>query len=260
MKPSSTSAAGLPVACYPVLLAGLELFRLIVASFFNSITLGGIILLSMRVYRTLYASASLVWICLAVPSANADVTYDYTGTFFSRCGSSPNCPANYTSDYIIASISLAAPLPDSLPLTDELSSLTAWRIGDALGNFSFSSTDPNAATELMNFANGCTDMSFSTDQNGNIADWCMLAENSEFLGLTIKPTFIGGSGLPIADTFLINPGMPNQENVTTSIPGQWTEVPEPSSWLLTFSSVALLFIAIRQKPKPAGGLKDHPTS
>ena len=158
-----------------------------------------------------YISASIV------PS----LTYNYRGTPFTRCGSSPNCPANYASDYIIASISLAAPLTPNLPLTGELSSLTAWTISDALGSFSFSSTDSAAAAELGSI-NGCTDMSFSTNSSGNIVDWCMGAGNAEFVGFTINPTFIGGSGLPIADTFLINPGMA-QENVTTSTPGQWTE-------------------------------------
>ena len=83
------------------------------------------------------------------------------------------------------------------------------------------STDSAAAAELGSI-NGCTDMSFSTNSSGNIVDWCMGAGNAEFVGFTINPTFIGGSGLPIADTFLINPGMA-QENVTTSTPGQWTE-------------------------------------
>jgi hypothetical protein len=191
-------------------------------------------------------AAIVLWINVAAPSASADVVYTYTGTPFTRCGSSPNCPANYTSDYILASISFAAPLPANLPLTPELSSLTAWSIRDALGNFSFSSTDPNAAAELTAFA-GCTDMSFSTDSKGNIADYCMAAQSAQFFGVIINPPVIGGSGLPIADTFLINPNMSNQENVTTSTPGQWSAAPEPSSLILMSLSGAILLIGMTWK-------------
>jgi PEP-CTERM motif len=192
-----------------------------------------------------------LWIGIAAPAANADVIYDYTGTPFTRCGSSPDCPADYTSDYIIASITLAAPLAPNLPLTDELSSLIAWTISDSLGNFSFSSTDPDAAAEVSGSINGCADMSFSTNSGGKIVDWCVGAGNVEFLGLTINPTFIGGSGLPIADTFLINPGMGDQENVTTSTPGQWTETPEPSTLILLGGAILIIAMKRKHRTRPA---------
>ena len=84
------------------------------------------------------------------------------------------------------------------------------------------------------------------------------SQSSQFLGLIINPTFIGGSGLPIADTFLINPNMPNQENVTTSTPGQWSVAPEPSSFILMSLGGAILRIGmIGKRLKVQRSTVDH---
>ena len=193
-------------------------------------------LLFIRVYRIVSAlfPAALLWIGIAAPSANADITYDYVGNPFTRCSFGP-CPVNYTSDYIIASISFSAPLGDNLPLTDETSSLTAWTLSDADGYFSFSSTGTTALMGLL----------LSTDSKGNIMDYGM--ETNPFAGpgtgaVIANPTFIGGSGNPVADAF--NNSIWAVSNAT---PGHWTETPEPSSLLLTLSIGTVLIIAIRRK-------------
>jgi len=113
---------------------------------------------------------SFLIVTLCTAAFGGTITYDYIGTPFSVC-SYGTCPANYTSDYIIASISFAAPLVPNLPLTDESAALTGWTIGDALGNFAYSSSNPTTATYLTGLpATGIPALALSTDNNGNIVD------------------------------------------------------------------------------------------
>lgn len=200
--------------------------------------------------RTLFAwlSATLLWVGTAVQSANATVIYDYTGNPFTLC-TYGDCPADYTSDYIIASISFAAPLAPNLPFTNELSSVTAWRIGDALGYFSYSSTDPNAATELKSPTGlSLLPLALSTDGNGNIADYQMLAGDT---GGIINPQYVDPtSQLHVSDFVEINYDTPAEWDASNSVPGQWNmvdAVPEPSTLFLTSLSGAILIIAIGRK-------------
>jgi hypothetical protein len=81
--------------------------------------------------------------------ANADpATYDYTGPHFTQCDFGP-CPANYASDYLIASFTLSnPPVPDLDASQNELPFVTKWSISDKLGYLALSSSDPQAATEL----------------------------------------------------------------------------------------------------------------
>lgn len=153
-------------------------------------------------------------------SAN-NVTYEYKGDFFTRC-SNGTCPANYASDYLIATVTFNAPLGNSLPLAGQSSSLIAWTIHDALGYFNLSSTDPNAASELVNLTGKPADMSFSTDSNGNIVNYRVDGQNSLVDAILINPTFTSGSGLQIADTMLINPGTSTGWTAANSTPGQWS--------------------------------------
>jgi hypothetical protein len=83
------------------------------------------------------------------PLANADpATYDYTGLQFTQCDFGP-CPANYASDYLIASFTLSnPPVPDLDASQNELPFVTKWSISDKLGYLALSSSDPQAATEL----------------------------------------------------------------------------------------------------------------
>jgi hypothetical protein len=184
--------------------------------------------------------------------------YAYTGNLFTVC-SFGSCPANYTSDYLIATISFAGPLAPNLPLTDLTASLTGWTLKDALGYFSFSSKDPNTANYLTGFPSaGAPPLALSTDSQGNILNWDMFALPDEVLGKTgvaeaglINPTAIvpcgASSTCVLADFVEINFGLPNEWDALSSVPGKWSQVPEPSALLLASLSAAVLIMARRRK-------------
>jgi len=192
-------------------------------------------------------------VILCTAAFGGTITYGYTGSPFTAC-TFGTCPANYTSDYIIASISFAAPLAANLPLTEESAALTGWTFGDALGNFSYSSSDPSTAAYLTGIpADGVSALALSTDINGNIVDSDMGVFPAEVLGLV--GTSEGGifnptgqsNGLTVASFVEINWGTAEEWDAVSSTPGQWTQTPEPSSLLLTTSSVAALVVAIWRK-------------
>jgi hypothetical protein len=153
---------------------------------------------------------------------------------FNRCNGitslNGSCPANSFSDYDIASLAFSAPLGANLSSANEASSpnLIAWMIGDALGDTpSFSSTDANAAAELIG-------ISLSTDSSGAITGWAMNAETPGFnqaigqpgdaLAGINSPTFIGGSGFPLADYLIGNGGNINLGwNLGNGFTGVWTQ-------------------------------------
>jgi hypothetical protein len=166
--------------------------------------------------------------------ASQTTTYRYTGNSFNRCNGvfavNDNCPANYASDYVTASVTFLSPLGPNLSAANELNSpnLVSWTLGDAFGSLALSSTDVNAAQEL-------TALSFSTNSVGGITGWTMDGQTPNFMespsggqgsavGL-VNPTFIGGgTGLPLADYFVANGGdsAPTGYNSGDSIPGTWT--------------------------------------
>jgi hypothetical protein len=100
--------------------------------------------------------------------ASADpVTYDYTGLKFTEC-TFGTCPANYTSDYLIASFTLSAPPVPNLPnAQNELPFVTAWSISDKLGYFALSSSDPDAASELDLLSGGISGGIFEAEFDAN---------------------------------------------------------------------------------------------
>jgi hypothetical protein len=159
-------------------------------------------------------------------------TYSYVGSPFNECnGVGPAngaCPANYASDYIIASATFDAPLGPSLSSVNEASApnLLAWTIGDFLGYTAFSSSDQNVSAEL-------TSLLFSTDSGGAITGWTMTAKTLNFtkgqpgnneLG-TFNPPFTSANGSPEADFLIVNGGNSTTAgwNVGNSAPGTWTE-------------------------------------
>ena len=157
-----------------------------------------------------------VWLMTAAlcTVAFADtITYNYTGNSFTRCNGTTSingtCPADSFIDHSVASLTFSAPLGANLSNANEVSSpnLVAWTIGDSLGNIqTFASTDPNAATEITgtgvaNFHNG---ISLSTNSSGAITGWMMDASNTEAGAGISNPTFIGGSGFPVADAIVGN--------------------------------------------------------
>jgi hypothetical protein len=156
-------------------------------------------------------------------------TYNYVGSPFNAC-TYGTCPGNYTSDYITASISFAAPLAPNLPLTNVTSSLAAWSIGDALGNFLYSSGNPSTTGYLTGYpSKGISPLSLSTGGSGNLMDYQMAAIPAVILGMPglsqggiFNPAMSGG-GLQIASFVAIDEGVPSEWDATTSSVGQWTE-------------------------------------
>jgi len=159
------------------------------------------------------------------------VTYNYTGNTFNDCNGTNSlngtCPANSFSDRVLASLTLSAPLGANLSSANQVTSpnLVAWMIGDALGDApAFASTDANAASEITgtgvaNFHNG---ISISTDSSGAISAWAMDASNAASgVGIT-SPTFIGGSGHPIADALVSSTGGVFW-HLSNGFTGTWTQ-------------------------------------
>lgn len=185
----------------------------------------------MELSRTVYLSlpAILLWIGLAQPSARADISYAYTGNDFTVCSAGP-CPADYTSDYIIASISFADPLGDDLSNVNGLPTLTAWSIADELGYFSASSTAP--------VYNDLTILSISTNNTGDITGW--------FMGYnSFGPTGVPGITTNSSDTedaLFTCDGCGSGFEASANSSGVWTEVPEPSTSVLGMLDGAILFI------------------
>lgn len=211
----------------------------------------------MRTYsHLLWIPAILFCLAVVAPSAKADTTYIYTGTPFTICTYGP-CPANFTSDYITASLTFASPL-GYIPTLTTVTPIS-WTLGDALGNFSYSSgTNP---TYLTGFPSaGAPPLALSTDTNGNVVDYEMLAFPDEVLGLVgvsevgiFSPAMSFTQGCPGGGTCTtagfaeINwdpnspqDGHPAEWDADSSVAGQWTQVantPEPSSLLLLGTGV-----------------------
>src|SRR5580658_4598053 len=99
------------------------------------------------------------WLMLGVCTAAlaSSITYNYIGNTFNECNGYPfpngACPANYATDFIIASATFSTPLAGNLSAANLASSpnLPPWAIGDSLAFKSFSSTDTNGSAELTNF-------------------------------------------------------------------------------------------------------------
>lgn len=222
----------------------------------------------MRTYSyLLWIPAILFCVGLVAPSAKADTTYIYTGTPFTICTYGP-CPANFTSDYITASITFASPLGSIPSLTPETP--ISWTLGDAFGNFFYSSSA--TPTYLTGFPSvGAPSLALSTDSNGNIVDYGMLAFPDEVLGIvgvaevgifspavTFTQGCPGGGTCTTAGFVEINwdpnspqDGRPAEWDADASVAGQWTQlnsVPEPSSLLLLATGLlGLAGITCRKK-------------
>lgn len=212
----------------------------------------------MKATRTvLFASAvSLLW-SAAARSANASpVTYDYVGSPFTTC-SYGTCPANYTSDYLIASVTFASALPANLALTNETSSLIGWTIQDALGYFSYSSSNPATSTYLTGDPSvSIPPAEFSTNSSGGIVDFEMAALPAELLAVVgategglLNPA-LTHDGYSIASFIEFEEGTPAEWDALTSAEGSWSAAiatPEPSTLVLV--SFGALILALKMKAK-----------
>jgi hypothetical protein len=188
---------------------------------------------------TFYWTASPTSSTFAAAPA-VQTTYSYKGSNFTSCdgGAPPTgevCPANYTSDYDTATLSFTAPLPPNLSNVNVMSlpSFTAWQIGDAQGEVSFSSTKANYQFGAASFAeNG---FFVSTNGDGNITAWSTCVETLNYSGhpgqsyiCIFSPTGINGQGQPYADALSYNggdgnPGPTGGWNLGNGVPGAWTE-------------------------------------
>jgi len=200
-----------------------------------------------------YASLPIfvLWLAMATaPSAKADVyVYDYTGSDFVACGpTSSSCPSNYTSDYIIASLSFNQPLGDGITVTDNFSSLSAWSISDHLGYFSFSSNDPFATTELEAIQT-------TTDGSGNIVGYYMEVSSADRPAPGYDTVFIQPALIPVggADYMDLSHGVYGEWAASSAQSGVWSEsivvtpTPEPLYTGLMTVFGAILLIAVRRK-------------
>jgi hypothetical protein len=188
-------------------------------------------------------AAATILLCVACTAAfGGSITYNYAGIPFTICSYGP-CPGNFTSDYVIASATFASPLASNLPLTDLTSSLTGWTIGDALGNFAYSSGGAGSTylTGYPSFSppGGSTTsllpLGFSTNGSGGIVDYEMAAFPAEQLGLVgtseavlINPTLSAtchGSPCSAASAVEIQWGLDTEWDAvsSSSMPIAWTE-------------------------------------
>ena len=177
-------------------------------------------------FLALAACAGITLLCTAA-FGSTPATYSYTGSPFDRCNGTNsvngNCPANFTSDYIAASFTFSTPLAANLSSANEASSpnLAAWSVHDALGYASFSSSDANAAAELVK-------LSLSTNGNGAIVGWnvqisnFVMGEQGGTGFFFVSPAIIcGGTGLPCADNIVSINGA--SSNLGNAAPGQFTQ-------------------------------------
>jgi len=172
------------------------------------------------------------------------VTYYYTGSNFTTC-TYGTCPANYTSDHIVASVSFDSLLAANLPLTNYFSSphLLGWTLGDALGYFSESSVDANAAAELTDLIIGNPALKLSTNSSGGIANYRMDGpKGGMFQPAPIPPYPAGTTG---ADFVEINLFAPDEWDAISLSPGQWspaTPTPEPATLMLLVAGLGVIGI------------------
>jgi hypothetical protein len=142
------------------------------------------------------------------------ITYDYTGNTFTTC-SFGTCPASAFTDKVVASATFSAPLPTNQRLTNFLSSpsLIGWTFGDLAGNQLYSSTDPNASSELV--FNGVPGLFLATNSSGAISESYINAGGL----LSLGDPAVTSNGFVYAD--VINAG--GAWAAYNSIPGQWTQ-------------------------------------
>lgn len=149
-------------------------------------------------------------------ACGGSITYDYTGNPFTTCQFGP-CPAGILSDEIVASVTFTAPLPANQRLTNFLSSpsLTGWTFGDLGGNQLYSSTDPDASSELE--VNGVPGLYLATNSSGAISESYINATAGGLLVLDDPAST--SNGTVFAD--IINDG--GVWAAYNSVPGQWTQ-------------------------------------
>jgi hypothetical protein len=163
---------------------------------------------------------------VAAVAANADTIYTYTGNEYGS-GASGDFTA---SEFIAASFTFAAPLPDGLSATHELSGVLSWTIND--GQNSFSSAD--SSDSLEPFALG-------TGPSGAITAWFFNVTGPD--GENLSSTY--GVGFGKTEVASNDDGSAG-ENAN---PDGWTitTTPEPSTLVSMALGLAVMLFAVRRR-------------
>ena len=173
------------------------------------------------------------------PSAQADsVTYTYTGAGFNSFSGNTAFngvgPGLTTSDFVAASFTLPAPLPDNLSGIDESSLVQGYSISDQVTTFSASG--PGELFELP-----LIDLIFSTDASGNITAGSFQGLSA---GIGCANCFGIGSDSSGSDysEYMLNGRAVGEASGPS---GTWAETPEPGpAYLLGFGLVLLFAIRL----------------
>lgn len=203
---------------------------------------------------------------LIATSAHADVIYDYRGNPFTFCGfgcpgtpGNPDAaPSNWDEDYLIASLTFAAPLAPNLTFADDVNAgLLGFTIGDALGEFTTSGGSlPDWVLEDDGDVFSLPGLRLSTDAAGNIVTWFVSVDgitqaviaNPPISYCTVEEC---GVEFDLADVVAVNIGLDDslEWDAGGSTPGTWTlrqtAVPEPT--LLALGGIALAGFAVRNR-------------
>jgi hypothetical protein len=218
----------------------------------------------MRTHLTVYAFLPAVLLLngLAVSTANASVTYTYTGSTGFACYDPHMCVyGSLQNERVFATLIFSAPLGDSLEVVENFGrsdqvaqgssdpTLTYWSLADALGYVSFNSTSVDAVDPWGDYIYSFYSFSANilTDDSGDIENDSTIFVTAGNVGVypcTLSCYIdIGGLAgdslefyLPCGACYALN-----QE------PGEWTITPEPSTTALGWTGGAILLIAVRRK-------------
>jgi len=189
-------------------------------------------------------------------------TYSYQGDLFNVCGY--GCPEHAPVDpvgvdYIIASLTFAAPLAPNLTFADPVPVPTAWTMTDHLGDFFLSGIGlPNGLP-----SEGVPGLLLSTNGTGDIVDYLMAASagflnnEGDFVGtsavITNPPVFCGEEcGFGGLTDFV---GVRERSNPDT----EWdagvivpAAIPEPATLTLTGLGLAGIVVRYRRRRSRSG--------
>lgn len=158
------------------------------------------------------------WLAAAAACAatfGGTITYNYQGATFDRCGHG-GCPANYTSDFDLASLTFSNPLAANLSSADVTSNLLSWNIGDSLGYSAFSSSTVGAAQVLLSTNGSGAIVGYQVEAAVQMG-WDVAMFNPQVVG--------GGSGMLFADAVdaVTNTITDTGFSASSHLTGQWTE-------------------------------------
>jgi hypothetical protein len=163
-------------------------------------------------------------------AARADVVYDYTGADFT----SVTGPYT-TSDSVTGSFTVASPLEDNLNLL-------------IITPVSFSFSD---GQQTLTNANAASEFHISTDAAGDVTGWIISIELNHGGGAAILSTSGAGYGSQDEGESPTSSGFSYTAGSFTEVPATPSPVPEPQSWALMLTGLALL-LALRF------GTRSHP--